>query len=98
MVKVIIKTYGSANKAAGWNSQEVKLEKEKVTLADVLRRAKLADGGSLFDLIADGNVLKDSYGIFLSGRFLSHPVDLTMGVKDGDYLAILDYPFMLGGG
>jgi len=32
MSKMSISTYGSVNKEAGWNSQEVKAEKEKITI------------------------------------------------------------------
>jgi len=98
MVKVIISTFGSVNKNAGWNSQEVQLEKEGVTIEDVLSSAELEDGRTLFDLVAEGSRLKESYAIFLSGLLLLHPVDLKMGIESGDTLAILDFPFILGGG
>ncbi len=98
MVKAIINTYGNANKEAGWNSQEIQLGKESATIADVIGAAKLADGKTLSDLIVEGDWLKDSYAIFLSGRLLSHPVDLKMEINDGAELLILDFPFILGGG
>lgn len=98
MVKVNINTFGSANRDAGWNVREVELDKETVTLEDALRSAKLEDGRTLFDLIAEDNRLKDSYAIFLSGILLWNPVDLKMQVKDGDQLLILDFPFTAGGG
>ena len=98
MVKVIINAYGSTNQEAGWGSQEVGLEKEDATIADALKSAKLKDGRTLFDLVAQGNKLKESYAIFLSGRLLWHPVDLRTEIKSGDRMVILDYPFTLGGG
>jgi len=61
MSKMSISTYGSVNKEAGWNSQEVKAEKEKITIEDVLRSAELKDGRTLFDLIAEGNRIKENY-------------------------------------
>ena len=98
VVKVIINTYGTVNKDAGWNSQEVKLEKEKVTIEDALRSAGLEDERTLFDLVAEENRLKESYAIFLTGRLLWNPVDLKMEIKSGDQLDILDFPFVAGGG
>ncbi len=98
MVKVSLTTYGSVNKDAGWNSKEARLEKERVTIEDVLRSAELDDGGTLFDLVAEENGIKESYAIFLSGRLLWNPVDLKMEIKSGDQLAILDFPFIAGGG
>ena len=41
MVKVIISTYGSVNKEAGWDCKEIKLEQARVTVGDVLRSAEL---------------------------------------------------------
>ena len=86
MAKVIINTYGSANKAAGWNSREVKLEKAEVAIEDVLKSAELEDGRTLFALVAKENGMKDNYAIFLRGRLLWHPVDLKMRIRSGDQL------------
>lgn len=70
MSKMSISTYGSVNKEAGWNSQEVKAEKEKITIEDVLRSSELKDGRALFDLIAEGNRIKENYAQVTKSQFV----------------------------
>jgi hypothetical protein len=97
-MKVVVNLYGNANKEAGWNSRDFELDRQQVTILDVLRLAGLPDGHSLADLIADGDRLRDDYAIFLSGRLLEHPTDLRAEVNNGDDILVLDFPFTLGGG
>ena len=98
MIKITVDLYGTANKAAGWNRREIKPARETVTIADVLKIPTLKDGTTLFDLIAEGDLLKEKFGIFLSGRLLRHPVYLKTELGDGQEILILDFPFTLGGG
>jgi hypothetical protein len=98
VVRVIVKTYGSVNKDAGWNSFELRIREEKVSLEKVLKLAVLKDQRSMFDLIASEKGLKENYAMFLRGQLLWQPVDLQMQIDSGDELLILDFPFTLGGG
>ena len=64
-VRVIVKTYGSMNKDTGWNSLELRIRGEKVSLNKVLKLAVLKDQRSMFDLIASEKGLKENYASFL---------------------------------
>ena len=95
---VIVKTYGSVNKDAGWNYLELRIRGKKISLEKVLKLAVLKDQRSMFDLIASEKGLKENYAIFLCGRLIWQPVDLQMQIHSGDELLILDFPFTIGGG
>lgn len=97
-MKVTIHLYGNANKEAGWNTRVFNLDNTQVRIIDTLKSARLSNGQTLADLIADGDWIKDNYAIFQSGRLLNHPTDLRAEVKDSDELLVLDFPFTLGGG
>ena len=76
MIKVTISAYGSVKKEVGWSSHEVELEKEKGQIEDALKSAKLQDGRTLFDLVANENGIREKYSILLNGRLLWKPEGL----------------------
>ncbi len=98
MVKVSISTYGSVNKEAGWDCKEFRLEQAMVTVEDVLRSAKLEDGKTLFDLVADKRGLKEDYTILLNGRPLQSPKDLRREIKGEDLITAMGILYPIGGG
>ena len=98
MVKVRITTYGTLNKRVAWNSHEVTLEQETVTVEDVLRSAELGDGTTLFDLVAYEDGISNNHTILLNGRPLWQSKDLKMTIKEGDEISALDILFAIGGG
>jgi len=95
---VRINTFGSVNKTAGWNSRDVEVDLNTTTIEEVLRAVRVANGSTLYDLIGDGYLLKSNYAIFLNGRLVEHPVDLSREINNKDEINILDFPFTLGGG
>ncbi len=98
MVKVNINTFGGVGKEVGWSSKELKLEQAKVTVDDVLRSVKLGDGGSLFDMVANGGGTKDGYTILVNGHSLWTPKDLQMELTDKDLVTVMDILYPIGGG
>ena len=98
MVKVIISTYGSVNKEAGWDCKEIKLEQARVTVGDVLRSAELGGGRTLFDLVGHESGIKDGYTILLNERPLWNSDDLGIEIKSEDQVAALDILYPIDGG
>ncbi len=98
MTKVNVSTYGSVNKEAGWDCQEVKLEQTKVTAEDVLRSAALGNGKALFDLVAAEGGVKEDYTVLLNGRPLKSHEDLQRELKDEDLITAMGILYPIGGG
>ena len=96
MAKVRLNTYASVNQQAGWNEKDIALDVG--TVEEVLRSAKLKDGSSLFDLVADENGIKDGYVVFLNGRNVKNIKSLETEIKDEARLSVMDVITMPMGG
>ena len=98
MIKVSVSTYGRVNKEAGWDCKEFKLEQARVTVEDVLRSAKVEDGRTLFDLVADERGVKEDYTILLNDRTLRSHEYLRREIKDEGLVMALGIIEAIGGG
>jgi hypothetical protein len=97
-MKISIATFGIANREAGWNSLQIEIEQKTSTLREVLSLARSRDGRTLLELIGESAVLKENFAIFLNGQILWPPLDLNRIIQSDARIAIVDFPFTLGGG
>ena len=97
-MKIKVKTYGSINKAEGWNSMDINLDKNIITVEDVLHSIKLKDGITMLELIADKNGLKEGYTILLDGLPLWDAEDIRKIISQDADLTVMDVLHVVGGG
>ncbi len=87
-------TSGRAAKAAGWLARDVRVNNESVApIKDVLKATPLADGSSMFDLIASNDNLKDDWALYVDGALMEGGSDITVPIKDSVQIHVWDYPF-----
>ena len=88
-------TSARAGEAAGWRAKEVEVnEKNKATLAEVLKATILKDGSSMFDLIADKENLKSDWALYVDGFLLPGSSSIKKSIKDSVQIHVWDYPFI----
>lgn len=99
VIKATVATYGSVNKAVGWDHhREVEFDRERVTVKEVLESVRINNEESLFDLVAHSKGVKPAYSVFLNGRYVQDGRDLEHEVADNDVITAMDFFRMLIGG
>ncbi len=89
MGRIRVETYAGVNQKVGWNEMEIELESG--TVEDVLKLAKINNGISTFDLVADGSGLKSEYSVYLNGCDIGRlEAGLKTKVSDKDRIVVLD--------
>jgi sulfur carrier protein ThiS len=97
-MRVKINTYGTIHQVAGWGTKEVEFEKTKLTIKDILNSIVLADGSTIFNLIADKNGIKKEYIILLNGIPLWESKGLEKEISDNVDITTMDILYPVGGG
>lgn len=76
---------------AGWRAKAIEVnDKTEATLIDALKAAPLKDGRSMYDLIADEDKLKISWGLYIDGFYLPASSDIKRIIKDNIQIHIWD--------
>jgi molybdopterin converting factor small subunit len=96
VAKVTVTNYGSVRIEAGWYCKEV--EVAQGTLEDVLSSLEISGGGTLYDLLVEGNTVKPAYTLLFNGLNLQSREGLKTQVKTGDNIVAVDVFHMAAGG
>jgi hypothetical protein len=98
MINVKLTISGGLNQDFGWKCKELSVEKERISVDEVLKLVILPDGKTLFDLIREELKIKGNYMISLNGSLLGHLEGLKKEITGNDNVANIDIVTMLNGG
>ena len=97
-MRVKINTYGTIHQVVGWGTKEVEFDKTKLTIKDILNSIVLANGSTIFNLIADKDSIKKEYIILLNGIPLWDSKSLEKEISDNVDITTMDILYPVGGG
>ena len=84
---------GNVAKAAGWRAREIHVDKPVATVEDVFRAVILKDnGGTLYDLIREGEGLKSEFALYVGGELLRGAFDWRRPITDSEQIHVADWP------
>lgn len=83
----------SVREKTGWRIKEV--DCDATTLSDLLKLVETHDGGTLYDLLVEGDRMNPGYMAFLNGKRI---FDLQKRLEDGDQVAAMEFVRAVVGG
>ncbi|MDA8186554.1 MAG: MoaD/ThiS family protein [Dehalococcoidales bacterium] len=93
MSKVVVTALSSVREKTGWSFRE--LDCQGATVADLLRLVPTKDGGTLFDLLIDGDQMQRGYVVFVNGQRVEAPDKL---LQEGDKVVAMEVLRIVAGG
>lgn len=80
-----------AIKAAGWRAKPIPVNnRHEASLREALKKVRLIDGSSLYDLIAMDDRLKEDWVMHVNGEFLPEHSSLNRTIRDNVQIHIED--------
>ncbi len=81
-----------AAKRSGWRARAIEIAgKNDGKLIDILKGAQLADGTSLYDLIAEKEHLKSDFALYVNGTLLPGSSNIDIPIWDNIQIHVQDW-------
>ncbi len=81
-----------AAKLSGWRARAIQVAgKNEANLIEVLKGAPLADGTTLYDLIAEKDQLKSDFALYVNGTLLPGSSNIDILIQDNIQIHVQDW-------
>ncbi len=81
-----------AAKLSGWRARAIQITgKKEANLMEILKGASLADGTSLYDVIAENDQLKSDFALYVNGTLLPGSSNIDIIIQDNIQIHVQDW-------